>query len=330
MSNPGLTPLLHITLPEDDGEDRHFAPIILALEAMCAVNEWHIRRSLKRAALGQGNPIAPLYTTGVRYAEDPPGREDWRDCLAVLKRGVGDCVPLSTLVLAESGSMKRLDQLMVGDRIFGREGWTDVTQVVSTGVKAIRKFELSNGATLRCSPDHRVFLDDDGRIREVKADDVHVSDRLLTARRGGHPQIYGQVPWLARISTSAGSPKAGAGYVGVAVQVVAIRDGGIEHCGDITTKEGAFWLPESDVVVHNCDQLVAWRVGELRAAGVRAQPVIKWQHIPRTVALKLGYPDRMIPDGGLTMVHCCVRWPNGKIEDPSKILGMGGGYSNRM
>lgn len=164
-----LTPLLHITLPDDDGEDRHFAPIILALEAMIAVNEWHIRRSLKRAEQGLGNAISPLYASGVRYAEDPPGREDWRDCLAVIKRGTADC-----------------------------------------------------------------------------------------------------------------------------------------------------------------DQLCAWRCAELRAAGVHAEPVIKWQHIPREAALRLGYPRSVVPEGGISMVHCCVRWPNGKIEDPSKILGMGGSYTNRV
>lgn len=164
-----ITPLLHITLPEDDGEDRHFAPIVLALEAMIAVNEWHIRRSLRRAQLGTGNPIAPLYTTGVRYAEDAPGREDWRDCLAILERGTADC-----------------------------------------------------------------------------------------------------------------------------------------------------------------DQLCAWRCAELRAAGIKAEPVIKWQHIPRNIALQLGYPSRVVPSGGLSMVHVLVRWPDGHIEDPSKILGMGGSYTNRV
>lgn len=164
-----FTPLFHITLPEDDGEDRHFAPILIALEAMCAVNEWHIRRANKRARQGLGLPIPPLYASGVRYAEDKHGREDWRDCYAVLKRGKGDC-----------------------------------------------------------------------------------------------------------------------------------------------------------------DQLVAWRIGELRAAGVRAEPAIKWQHLPREVMGMIGYPTRMIPAEGIHMVHCAVRYPSGQIEDPSKILGMGGAYTNRV
>lgn len=176
-----ITPLMHITLPEDDGDDRHFAPILLALEAMCAVNTWHIKRALKRTEKGLGHPVPPLYASGVRYQEDPPGREDWRDCWAVLDRGVGDC-----------------------------------------------------------------------------------------------------------------------------------------------------------------DQVVAWRVAELRAAGEFAEPVIKWQQIPREVALQLGYPSNMIPEGGIAMVHCAVRlkkptqWSyydqdsGAIIEDPSKILGMGGEYTSQV
>ncbi len=174
IRSSSLTPLLHITLPDDDnidgrGEDRHFALIPIALEAMVAINLWHIRRSLRRAQLGYGNPIAPLYMTGVRYKEDPAGREDWRDLYSVLQRGYGDC-----------------------------------------------------------------------------------------------------------------------------------------------------------------DNLVAWRTAELQAAGIKARPVIKWQHIPQQQALALGYPKSVAPSGGLWMVHCLVQWPDGRVEDPSKLLGMGGEYTNRM
>jgi hypothetical protein len=91
-----LTPKVHLTLPEnfdedDRDEDRHFAPIIPLLEGLIKVNEWHIRRALRRAQKGLGYPIPPLYASGVRYKEDPPGQENWKDCLAVLADGHGDC-----------------------------------------------------------------------------------------------------------------------------------------------------------------------------------------------------------------------------------------------
>ena len=91
-----LTPKVHLTLPEnfdedDRDEDRHFAPIIPLLEGLIKVNEWHIRRSLRRAQKGLGYPIPPLYASGVRYKEDPPGEENWKDIPQVLKDGHGDC-----------------------------------------------------------------------------------------------------------------------------------------------------------------------------------------------------------------------------------------------
>lgn len=79
----------------------------------------------------------------------------------------------------------------------------------------------------------------------------------------------------------------------------------------------------------DCDNLVSWRVAELRYAGIPARPVIKWQHLPKDVAVRIGYPAQMIPDGGLWLVHCLVQWPNGQIEDTSKNLGMGGSFTSK-
>lgn len=85
----------HLTLPDTDddgeGDPSHFAPFQIALEGLCKINEWHMKRALKRTARGAGVPVPPLYASGVRYQEDPPGREDWRDCFEVLARGVADC-----------------------------------------------------------------------------------------------------------------------------------------------------------------------------------------------------------------------------------------------
>lgn len=176
-----LTPLLHITLPEGDGPDRHVVPVIFALNAMIGVNEWHIRRANKRTMKGEGVPVPPLYASGVYYEEDPPGREDWRDCYVVLARGKGDC-----------------------------------------------------------------------------------------------------------------------------------------------------------------DNLVAWRVAELKAAGFPAEPVIKYQLIPRDQMIRIGYPANKVGDDGILMIHCAVRGPrqclinpeqqpDGTwIEDVSKNLGMGGNFTNSV
>jgi hypothetical protein len=38
----------------------------------------------------------------------------------------------------------------------------------------------------------------------------------------------------------------------------------------------------------------------------------------------------MVPDEGILMIHCCIRFPDGSIEDPSKILGMGGNFTSTV
>jgi hypothetical protein len=162
------TPLFHLSLPDTDGPE-HFAPLQIALDGLCKVNEWHITRALRQAKKGLGVPIPPLYASGVRYKEDPPGHEDWRDVYAVLARGIGDC-----------------------------------------------------------------------------------------------------------------------------------------------------------------DQLVAWRIGELRANGDACEPVLKWQFVTREQMIAIGYPRKFIPEKGVWLVHCLVRFPDGAIEDPSKILGMGGSFMEKI
>lgn len=113
-------------------------------------------------------------------------------------------------------------------------------------------------------------------------------------------------------------------------RIRSIADGGSEMCADITTDTGKFWLPESDVVVHNCEDLAAWRAAELRVAGFDCEPVLKWQWIPRDQMLAAGYPAAHVPRKGVWLVHCLVRYPDGQIEDPSKILGMGGNFLERI
>jgi hypothetical protein len=103
----------------------------------------------------------------------------------------------------------------------------------------------------------------------------------------------------------------------------------------------------------DCDRLVLWRCAEVREAGVWVEPVIKWQHLTQQMAISVGYPANEVDPEGVWLVHCCVRWPavyssqpaghplieqwrqmvlmrpNGDaIEDPSKELGMGGGFSS--
>jgi hypothetical protein len=59
----------------------------------------------------------------------------------------------------------------------------------------------------------------------------------------------------------------------------------------------------------DCEDLGCWRAAELRNSGIRAMPDFKHKVI-----------------AGITVIHILVKWPDGRIEDPSKVLGMKGEY----
>lgn len=80
------------------------------------------------------------------------------------------------------------------------------------------------------------------------------------------------------------------------------------------TEEPGFeeWWDIPTVLAHgwgDCEDLGCWRVAELRKAGIRATPTYKAKKIR-----------------GIWLVHILARFPDGALEDPSKILGMKGEY----
>lgn len=418
----------------------------------------------------KAHPDVPLlYSSGVRYEEEPPGQEDWQDIPTCLKLKVGDCLPLSTLVLRDDYSFVPMGSLQPGDTIMGDGGFTKVLDAGITGEKRILAFDLDNGGTLRCSPEHRVFLDDG---EEIRAENVRVGMRLKSPstpfetarsplvfegleptdfawllgtyiadgwhdRNGSRFAISGdderpkrgkveQKDRVERIAKAAGIDTrrhkkyvdvhsreltrvmAAAGAVAPSKQVPALKllnesqvraileglqtdasiatsgtvthgtvsptlalqlrvlyrmlgqsvhirrwdeHGGLgshpiyrvtvrkpahevspnknwqtraqvsatsagvrqireeepELCADITTDTGKFYLPESDTIVHNCEDLACWRAAEYRVRyGINAIPTFIW---------------KVRPNGG-HLYHILVKLPDGRIEDPSRALGM--------
>lgn len=80
----------------EDRELKRFFPLILSLKCLTQIDEWQ----LARFALA-GNPLAPLYESGVRYQMEPPGEEEWLDIPSLYKQGWGDCEDLACARVAE-------------------------------------------------------------------------------------------------------------------------------------------------------------------------------------------------------------------------------------
>jgi len=160
--------------------------LLWAMEGLCRINGTHIRQfdEFKKRGMVE-NTYPPLYRAGLHY-ETEKGTEIWPDLPSLyagtMGEGVysgpwGDCLPVSTRVLMRDYTTRTLLELSPGDQIMGDGSWTTVVDQAVTGTKPIIAFDLNNGSTFRCSPNHRVFL---ANGKEVRAEDVKVNDLLRT------------------------------------------------------------------------------------------------------------------------------------------------------
>jgi hypothetical protein len=144
-----------------------------------------------------------------------------------------NCMPGSTIVTDRHGRRIRFSDVKAGDKIIedGRE--VDVLAQWSTGKKRILTLCLDNHTSVSCSPEHGLLrLNGD----EVAAKDVRHGDRLFTPRSS---ELRMQMePWR--------------GVQANGVGVLSINEGPPEECYDITTNTGKFWLPDSNLVSHQC------------------------------------------------------------------------------
>lgn len=317
------------------------------LEGLCRVNQTHLRQFDEFRARGlveHGYPT--LYRSGLHY-ETEKGTEIWPDVPSLLMgtmgKGVypgvwGDCLPVSTLVLMDDYTVRAIGSLVPGDRIMGDGKLTTVTKHAFTGEKPILALDLNNGSVLRCSPEHRVFLRDGS---EKRAEDVRPGDLLRTPtvefEAFAPSHSFGLKPNSRRDSA----------------RVVGVRECEPELCCDITTDTGRFYLPESDVIVHNCEDLACYRTAELRelpwhyerpapwdkkktesadprfpqgdaerAASAAGKSWPGWKRIKGGVRAKPFAKWRRGPQGNYHY-HALTLLPDGRLEDPSLVLGMG-------
>lgn len=75
----------------DGRELSRFFPLLLCLETLTQINQWHLRQ----------DRYAPLYHSGVYYQEEPPGEEEWLDTPSLYKQGFGDCEDIACARVGE-------------------------------------------------------------------------------------------------------------------------------------------------------------------------------------------------------------------------------------
>lgn len=93
-----------------------------------------------------------------RYVYDP----EHADTFATLKQSLlargGDCFPAGTLLLTDDYRLTPVEHLRAGQKIWGRDRWSEVGSVWPKGVKAITSIRLNNGSWLRLTDEHKVYI----------------------------------------------------------------------------------------------------------------------------------------------------------------------------
>lgn len=274
--------------------------------------EYH-GRYYRVSATGAAPPVCPardfncevrqvwnFIVLNTRYTGDADGYDDYQDLRTTLEAGGGDCFPTRTLVLREDGAMVPIGQIGVGDFVHDGRAFVEVLKTWDRGPKTVHRIRLSNRNTLRLSDNHKVLvvprvarqgrsrthlLGGDAanwgpghadQVEEVRVRDLKVGMDLLQPREfgGGSVELDEDDAW-ARIR---------------AIEVEAEED----HCVDIMTSSGRVYLPESDTVVRQCDDMTIAFCALLRNLGHRCYARIisldgqQWAHV---------YPLVEWPDG---------------------------------
>jgi hypothetical protein len=101
----------------------------------------------------------------------------------------GDCFPEGTILLRDDFSFVPIENIKVGDRIWGRDRWSIVTQKWFKDALHVDAIEMSNGSTMYLTGEHMVYVGQckhGGRCEQVQCrepfkrretfDRLHVSD----------------------------------------------------------------------------------------------------------------------------------------------------------
>lgn len=70
----------------------------------------------------------------------------------------GDCLPTGTLLLTDRHELVPIERLVIGQKIWGRDAWTEVKDVWAKGPLPIDVVFLNNGSSFKATADHKVYV----------------------------------------------------------------------------------------------------------------------------------------------------------------------------
>lgn len=204
------------------------------------VRSWAIR-TIREAGDPQGAvPKAQALLNGLRkaaiYVQDPVNAEYIQaahETLCLDDKGFcfrgGDCFPKGTLVQRADGKEVAIEDIAVGDVIWGWNAWTKVTATVDKGELPVSEIHVARDKqrSIPLTKNHHVFIVQEGAQKRVRVQNLIPGNILLEPSD--------------RTSCT--------------VVLDVALDLRTEHCYDIQTEDHYVYLPAYDVTVSNCDDL---------------------------------------------------------------------------
>ena len=179
----------------------------------------------------------------------------------------GDCFPEGTLLLRDDFEFVPIEQIEAGEKIWGRDHWSTVTNKWSKGELSVDAVRLLS-TTVCLTADHKVYVRRVGsveriRVSELTPGEVLLQPRLVVCSRDKDEDGYPF--WQVRQRSRNGAPLALVHSIERAVRKVP--------CWDISTDDHYVYLPEHDVTVSNCDDHSIGLIACMLCIGIPAMVV---------------------------------------------------------
>ena len=110
-----------------------------------------------------------LVVSRTRYMSDPRTVELVRAPWVVIDQMMAghtpglDCFPTGTLLLDSQHRLVSVEDLVVGQKIWGRDRWSEVEAVAYKGIRTVDAIFLNNGSQITVTPDHKIYVRECGK-----------------------------------------------------------------------------------------------------------------------------------------------------------------------
>lgn len=262
----------------------------------------------------------------VRYVLDPDGYDLFCTLQRTLEAGAGDCFPVETLVLHESGEMRPIGDVQVGDRIHDGEKFVEVLKVWERTTKQVHAVGLSNNSTLRLSPEHKVLRvpradytnPNTGAVlrgcspgaydmaEEARVESLALNDDLLQPRAfaAGRQRLDPDIAFLVGAYLAEGWVTDDRLYIAGIANSKGVR----ERVEQIYTKLGVpFTATRKDIRAKVADVPVLPDLGLGRVAAVKHLPHVDWDNeTAAAIVLGMEMGDGGWSTSGKNMVYSTI------------------------